>query len=493
MKPIPLFGVGVKSHSSEITSQRRLNCFYDIRVDQDKEKIVIVGTPGSTLEVSLPKAPIRGWRYIRDQLYVVAGDTLYMVYLDGSYYVLGTLSTHDGYVCMTDNNNQILIVDGLKGYIYTLLSGTYVQTALNSSGSFAAITDANFPQYCTSVDFLDGRFVAVKPFTRQFYISDSYDGTSWTWNSGSAVWDSKENNSDYLVAVVVINGLLILLGEQTTEFWQDVGTSPSPYARINGTTQNWGVAAQYSVAQSPDSILLLAQNREGGLRVIRLVSNTANQVSTDDIETIIEGMKVIGTAVGLTYYSLGHQFYQLTFPDENRSFLYDVTTGLWSETQTGIGITGMHYGRLGIAAYGVNLISDQATGNIYRVDFKNYTDNDQYIPRQIISRHVHFGQNEASVASICLDMETGVGNNTGLGVDPQLVMQVSKDGGKTFGIEKPVSLGTKGSYRKKRALWRRLGKSNDFVFKFTLTDPVQFVILSAVANIGGGNQVGKNE
>ena len=294
-----------------------------------------------------------------------------------------------------------------------------------------------------------------------------------------------------MISTSVISGVLLLFGSQTTEFWQDVGSSPLPYSRINGATQDWGIAATASVAPSPDSRFLLGQNKEGGLRVLRLVGNSATVVSNSDIESILSGMSKVSDAVGLTYYSYGHQFYQITFPTENRTLLLDVNSNFWSESQTGLDLVGRHQGELGVAAYGYNLISDSTTGNIYRMDPDNHTDNGEYIKRQLVSRHVHFDQNESSISSICLDMETGVGGLVGLGIDPQIVMQVSKDGGKTFGVEKPVSLGELGHYRKTRAIWRRLGRSNDFVFKFTVTDPVKFVVISATADIASGNQVVK--
>jgi hypothetical protein len=75
-------------------------------------------------------------------------------------------------------------------------------------------------------------------------------------------------------------------------------------------------------------------------------------------------------------------------------------------------------------------------------------------------------------------MEAGTGLIDGQGEDPQLMMQVSKDGGHVFGNERWVSIGKQGRYRA-RAKFNRLGRSRDWVFKFRVTDPVKTVFVGA--------------
>jgi hypothetical protein len=105
-----------------------------------------------------------------------------------------------------------------------------------------------------------------------------------------------------------------------------------------------------------------------------------------------------------------------------------------------------------------------------------YTDGGQPIKRQVTSQHINTGGNKFMVDSIFLDMETGVGLETGQGSNPTLMLQISKDGGRTFGYERYASLGAVGQYRAPRVIFRRCGSSRNFVFQFTLTDPVKFVI-----------------
>ena len=55
------------------------------------------------------------------------------------------------------------------------------------------------------------------------------------------------------------------------------------------------------------------------------------------------------------------------------------------------------------------------------------------------------------------------------------MVQVSRDGGRTFGAEIWLPLGKVGEY-KKRVATRRLGTARDFVFRIAMTDPVKFVL-----------------
>ena len=492
MKQIPLFGAGVKGYSAAVSAQRRLNCFYDIRLDQDKHATIIRGTPGSVAALTLPTSPVRGWWVAVGVWYAVAGNTLYKIYtVPGTSTLtstaLGTLSTSTGLVCMQDNGVQLMIVDGTAGYIYTIVAGTYYQTALNAAGSFGVVTDPNFPNGATTVSFLNSRFLCEKSGTRQCYMSCqdgsgiAYDGTRWTDATTSlAYYITKENASDVLNHVDVLNGTIVLWGTSTIEFWQDVGSSPQPYARINGATQTWGLAAVNSVAFLNNTAYFLGQTQQGGMQVMALQGNTPVRISTSDIENLIASFTTWTDATSLTYIVDGHPMYQLNFPTAQRSFMYDTLTQFWSELQTGVSLQAVHFANIGITYATKFYAADSTTGIIYQLLTTVYTDNGTAIKRQATTRHIYSNGNEFSIDELLVDMETGIGLVTGQGSNPQVMLQVSKDGGRTFGVEKWMSLGALGDYRT-RARWLRLGSSRDFVFQITMTDPVKFTILRGAA------------
>ena len=487
MKPIPLFGIGLKGYSAAVSAQRRLNCFYEIRLDGDKNATIIRGTPGSLAVKTLPNAPIRGWWIAKDVWYVVAGNTLYS--LDSSYNEtsLGTLSTISGPVDICDNGVQLFIVDGTYGYCYTIVAGTYFQTALNAAGSFGRITDPNFPNGATSCCFINTRVLANLPNTLKEYMSCldangiAYDVTRWTDATYSLpFYISKENNSDSVVACDILNGAIILWGSATMEFWQDVGSSPQPYARINGATQTWGLAAEQSRAPMNNTMYFLGQTKQGGMQVMALQGYTPVRVSTTDVENKISSFSTWTDATSLSYIVDGHPMYQINFPDAGWTFMYDSVTQMWSELQTGVSLQARHFADKGIVYNTKFYAADVSTGIIYELLTTVYTDNGTLIKRQATSRHIHANGNEFTIDELVLEMETGIGLNSGQGEDPQIMLQISRDGGRTFGVEKWMPVGRVGDYLR-RVLWRRLGSARDFVFQFTMTDPVKFTIIRGEA------------
>jgi hypothetical protein len=64
------------------------------------------------------------------------------------------------------------------------------------------------------------------------------------------------------------------------------------------------------------------------------------------------------------------------------------------------------------------------------------------------------------------------------------MMQISRDGGRTWGAEMWRSFGAVGNYTA-RAIWHRLGRSRDWTFKFRVTDPVKTIFVAAWGRYGG--------
>lgn len=479
MKRIQLFGSGMTGYSPYISRQKRLNCFFELREDGDKQQWVVHGTPGMTAIIALPSQPIRGWHVVGSVLYVVCGLLLCSVQTNGAVTTLGQLALNSsGNVSMADNGVQLVIVDGNAGYIYTLVTGTYKQSALNAAGSFGAIADGNFPNGTSSITFLDGRIIVVKINTRQFYVSELYDATNWTNIQSLPTYGTKDNNSDNLVAVNSLGGILTLFGSASTEFWQDAGLTPLPFARVTGATRNVGLAAQYSIAWVGDMTFFLSQYLSGGdIEITMLQGFTMNRVSTSDLEDIINNFTIWSDAIGFGYILEGHKMYQITFPSAGRSFLYDATTNIWSDLQSGVGLTGRHLANFGITFNHFIYVSDSTSGNIYMYDDEQFTDNGALIKRQLTTRHIQQDGNVFSVDQVYLDMETGTATQYGAGSNPQISLQVSKDGGHTFGNEHWTSLGTVGQYKSPRPQWSRIGASRDFVFQFTMTEPIKFAVV----------------
>jgi hypothetical protein len=85
-----------------------------------------------------------------------------------------------------------------------------------------------------------------------------------------------------------------------------------------------------------------------------------------------------------------------------------------------------------------------------------------------------------------LDVESGVGLTTGQGSDPQIMMDYSDDGGRTFNNRQLWrSMGRIGEYTT-RLRWMQLGQSRQRIYRVSVSDPVKRSIISAHLDVSPG-------
>ena len=476
MKIVSLFGGSTRHKSLVVTAQRRLNCYYENRPDQDKAKVVIYGTPGlqQVFTVSVPPTvssstqPIRAMAGTDNLLYAVAYNQFLNVDpINGGLLHSATLNTYAGNCQIAISPTQAVIVDGNTGYLYTI--ATNVLTHISPWQAVGAQT----------VTFVSGFFVAEQPGTNTFWVSNANDGSTWN----ALAFASSDADSDTILAVDQLNGNLIVFMTQSMEFWVNQGQFPEPFVPLPSAANTFGLAALQSRVHCDQAILFLAESTQGIVQAARLDGYNVSIISDPDVEAIWNSFTKVSDAVGLTYQRDKHIFYQLTFPTANRSFLYDCSTKLWGEVQTGTSLTPTrHTANLSAYAAGRMVLSDYASNQVYVMSDTQYTDNGTPILREVTTRHLLSNFNRVRTSLLYLDMETGVGLQNGQGSNPQIMLQSSKDNGHTWSAERWTTLGAVGSYLT-RVLWRRFGSARDYVFKIRMSDPVKFVITDGAIKI----------
>lgn len=471
-KVIPIFGEGTYSKSAVVTRQRRLNVYFELRKDKDKTPVACYGTPGlvQKFQLSTPlNLPVRAMLGTQSGLYIAAYNQFQSVSGSGSALFTGSLGTSAGQCSIATNagNTQVVIVDGSVGYLYT-----------PGASTFAALP-ASFPNGAKTITYVSNFFVAEQPGSQNFWVSNANDGSTWN----ALAFAAASAYSDQILAVDNLSGILLTFSQQHMEFWQATGASPQPFTPIQSAANEYGIAAIFSRGHVNQTIIFLAQNREGQAQFVQVNGFNAQVISDPDIDSLVNGFSTYSDAVALVYGADNHKFYQVTFPTANRSFLYDTISGIWSEVQTGSSVNPVrHTGNLSTYYAGQTLISDYATNRIYTLSPTTYTDNGTTIAREIITRHILSNFDRIRISSLYLDFETGVGLENGQGSNPQLMVSYSKDNGRTWSAERWVSLGMVGNYIA-RVLLRRFGSSRIATFKFRFTDPVKFVITEGALKV----------
>jgi hypothetical protein len=463
-----MFGVGFYSKSANVTRQTRTNLYVDMQKDNDKTQAALYGTPGLSLYLTVVLGvPSRGM--IVFQQAAIPGDWIVSVHGNDVYRISPSLvitnvggmapGSRTGPVSMAWNGTQILICDGFLAKLYVPGTGAFTTPA-----GLVGLS----PQTCC---FLNGYFLVNAAGTGRFYWSTLYDGTLWD----ALDFATAESSPDNVLAVTADHGELYLLGVSTSEVWVPSGDA-SVWVRLGGAAVEWGIVGPATLAKSGDTgIMFLAANRLGETQVIRMEGYQAQPITDSEVAHAINATSDLSATTGFSYMVDAHPFYQLNLP--TMSFLYDGASELWSYVSSGL-VGGRHLAQYRAALGQQPYVSDYQSGNIYLLDKNNYTDNDATIIREVVGRHIFNDYERRSVLELQVDFEEGTGLTTGQGVNPQVMLQISKDGGHTWGNELWTTIGAMGAYAT-RAIWRRLGIARDWVFKLRISDPVKVVIIGA--------------
>lgn len=463
---IPFIGQTSTAESTEINAQLTQN-WYPHSSPGAVSKLSLLPTPGLKSWGTAGVGPIRGMTRYENTLYVVSGSNFYSVDSSGASTYLATLNSSTGRVYLAANEvgEQIGVADGTDFYIWDA-SGT----------DWKVITDAADPDYdadCPTpnvVTFMDGYFIIDdRSISGQFAISGLRDGTSW---NGLDV-ATAERSSDALQNIIVSDRVLWLIGTHTAEPYWNSGDADFPFEPIQAGFSQWGCIAKHSCTEMAGSVLWLSQNDEGDNMVIMTQGTSPVIVSTPDITAQIQKMTTVSNAYAYTYQHGTHTFYVLTFPSEDTTLVYDITTKMWHTWKTQS--TGYHRSTHHVSMYGKHLVGSPDSSDIFELDWDTYKDNTELIHRIRRTAYIHAGASAVRHQALFIDMEEGTGNaNTPA---PQVMLRY-KDENTVWSTEKWRGLGSLGSGMT-RLVWRLLGRARKRVYELKITDPVKAVVVDA--------------
>ena len=478
---MPDFGFVGPSYEAPSIYQEAQECinFYP-EIDPLKQAgqrgvVALYPTPGLTQLIQPEVGPVRAMRNL-------SGNTILLVVINSSVYSIstsyvaikvGTLGTSAGFVSMTDN---ITTANGLTAYIVDRVN-RYTWVASTNTFTTLPVTDGPW-QGASVVDVVDNYYIYNNVGTQNWACTDL--GSALSTN---AYYGTKDAAPDPLIAIIADHRQVFLLGQQTTEVWTDVGNQIAgiisfPFARIQGTMVQHGLAAVGSVARFSEMFMFVSKDSRGQAIIGAIQGYAFVRLSTHAVEQTLLG-QTISDAVAYTYQLEGHEFYVVTFPSVNLTWVYDLTTQMWHKWLAWDGSQyNRHRSNCGAFFNNSYLVGDYQNGNIYALDNAVYTDNGATIRRLRRAPHLVTDLQREYFAELQIQFQPGVGLQTGQGQDPQAMLRWSNDGGSTYSNEHWTSIGMVGKY-KNRAIWRRLGQARDRIFEVSISDPVKAVIVSA--------------
>ena len=459
--------------SKNLDSQRCVNLYPvldESGLGKDGDAAMLIGAPGLRLLLDSGAVVRALYTASNGVLYAVCGSTLYSISSSWVKTSLGTLGTSAGIVSISDNGVQMMLVDGSNGYILTL-----------SSNAFAQVTDPDMPK-STNVKFLDGYFILNQTNTGRFWITSLYDG----FTIDSLDFATAEGSPDNLLAIEVLRRQAWLFGSESIQVYYDSGDIDFPLSPMNGVFIETGIAAPYSLVKVDQTLFWLGKNKDGQGVVYTATGYQPQRISTTAIEFAIQSYGNLINAVAFGYQQEGATFYVINF--SGQTWAYDLATKLWTE-RAYLNAGNFERYRANTHAYfnNTHVVGDYANGKIYALDMDYYLDDTQ--PRKWLrsSPHIANGLKYIHYDNFQVDIEFGVGTNTGQGVNPTIVARTSNDGGHSWGNERYQSMGQIGQF-KARANFSRCGRSRDRVFEVSGTDPVKVSLLGAYIEIREGSK-----
>jgi (2Fe-2S) ferredoxin len=402
-------------------------------------------------------------------LFLVVDDEFYRVGPTGERTFVGSLTTRRGTVGMKIGLTQLVIVDGVNGYVYDLESGAFSQ--ITADGWLGSET----------VEYLDGYFTFIDPNTQTFYISAIEDAATLD----PLDFATANASPDKLIGQITSGRVLVLFGEVSGEIWQDSGAADFPFERNSGSFLEVGLLARHTVKEMDNSVYWLGRDERGAGMVYRMEGFRPTRVSTMAIEQVIQKAitdgEDVSKAVAYTYQQDGHSFYVLQVPGLDTTWVYDASSQMWHERAELVdGDYAQHRGRFHAYAFGKHLIAGD-DGIIYEYDVEANDNAGDVLVRDRISPH-YATPSIDRLTFPRFELDCVVGEGQAQGASASVMLRYSNDGGFDWGSWRNASLGGIGE-RQARARFLRCGSARDRVWHVRVTDPVKFAIVNAVVDV----------
>jgi len=434
-------------------------------------------TPGLILRASVSQAPIRGTYAGDGQAYFLAGFAFYELLLDG--------------LTWTPTLRGTVVSDGSPGTIAA--NGVGDQLGITSGGVFYcydrtthALVVAGVPgTVATMGGSLNGRFYYLEARSGTVYSSSLYNGLTWD----PSHYLQSTAGDPWITLAVTPDGFIRLFGPLTGEILVDQGNPGFPCVTVQEGRIPFGILAPYAFAVDT-SISWVTRSAKGRGQVVRAQGYAPNRISNHGIEHTIQSYGAVDDALAFSYQSEGHPTAVFTFPAAEdglgRTWAVDEATGKWhgrSFWNVATGVAQAYRPAYAMEAFGATLVGDRVTGSIYELTPASFTDVGGALIRHVRQpAPLTLERRRYVVDSFELSMDVGVGLISGQGSDPQAMLRISRDGGKSFGGPHWTTLGAQGEYRT-RVLWNQLGNCRSFVPQLVITDPVPARVTDATITI----------
>lgn len=420
----------------------------------------------------------------------------FVVFLD-TFFVFNRPATNQFYISLSMVIYAMLtnsgIADGtiVGGALYT--NGSYNNVAL-TGGSGTGAT-ANITISGAAINTVDIIEIGVNYIVGDILSANVADiggtgsGFTYTITETTTAFDpldiaAKSGSADPIVGIATVHKELWLIGALTTELWIGTGAADFYFQLNQGMYIDHGCGAQYSIASQDVLVFWLMQDREGQFQIMKGVAGEVNNIATSYLTNELEKYEVTNDAIGGVWAQENHAFYVLSFPSQNITWVYDLTSDEWFRWcwLDGDGDLNRHRSNTFMFFNNQNMYGDWENGNIYILDPEIYNDfGGPILRRKTFFHMVGSDYERITYRSFDADIEVATTSEDNPDLEPQISLSWSDDRGKTYGYPVQQGFGLQGK-NLTTVSWNRLGMARDRVFKLEWSVDIKTSLLGGFAD-----------
>ena len=299
-------------------------------------------------------------------------------------------------------------------------------------------------------------------------------------NYGVQKYFNAESSSDKVTAVYSVGSLLTLYGPSSIEFWQrgDAESSQTWQRTSYTINKEQGLEAKYSLASVNQTQFCIGTGKANAKCILMIDGTKVSKISEEWLDRILNENEISNTRAW-TYSKNNHSFY--LFAIGNETYCYDIMTGEWHIRSSRNFYTSKNKPYMPLYAVWFNnkiITGCCENGNLYILDDNYYREdfNDKdSLPLYRVRQTPVITANYRPFTIFELSLECNAGSMEYYDHDAKALLQISNDGGNTFGNVIESSLGRRGEYWA-RLRWLNLGMVRQCVLKVMFSEDSDFVI-----------------
>jgi hypothetical protein len=331
---------------------------------------------------------------------------------------------------------------------------------------------------------VDGKRVPVyDPNNSLKILTEEVDSFDWMFydSYGTQQFINASSSSDNIRAIAAVGPNLYLFGYKTVEIWQRGSGEYETWTRQSYTTNaSNGLQAPHSIAVCGSNLYYLGSGESYAKGVLMVSGQSYSKVSPDWLDDKLLG-ETGDSAFAFAYAQGNHVFYCLFCMNLGECWAYDTETGQWAQRTSRVFGTGeevmwrpsaMAWFRGGFHAFCDDGCMYSFSESYWWEDYGNGCDRLPVIRHRqgavVVNDEKPFVFNE-------LTIECDVGCWEDYSLQPELLLQVSRDGGNTFGNVRSCKMGRTGDYSH-RVRFMGLGMNRLCVLRATYSHPTSLEI-----------------